>query len=108
MKKLILSIGLMILFTACKDPNEKFTGYLVAKEYTPAHMSNEKSKTVTFSSFAYVPTVPIHPSSSKPRKISEKWVWYIANKREVIQKQVSKKLFYSKKCGDKITIKRYK
>jgi hypothetical protein len=104
MKRLII-ITLLSTLISCVDPNEKFTGYIVAKDYTPEHMSDKSSKTISYSGLIILPHTVYH--KPQPRKIPEKWVFHIANKHETISKCVSEKVFNSKKCGDKITIKRY-
>ena len=90
---------LAVLFSGCVDDNETFTGYLVAKEYTPEHMSNESAKII---SYAAVITPP-----PTPYKVNAERVWFIANRNEVIQKSVSQQMFNTKKCGDKVTVKRW-
>jgi hypothetical protein len=102
MKKINI-LFLLLLFTSCVDENETFTGYLVAKEYTPEHMSDKKVKTYSYS----VIVVPPRPASPSPTKVKEKWVWFIANKNMVLERRVTKQLFNTKKCGDKVTIKRW-
>ncbi len=103
MKKLFLII-LSIFLIGCIDPNQRFTGYIVCKEYIPEHMSDRSPRIISYSS---VITVPHTTINNKPYKIKEKWVFYIANKKEIIIKSVSEKLFNSKRCGEKIKIKRY-
>lgn len=93
---------IMLILFGCFNKDKTFTGYLVAKEYTPEHMNTESQKTI---SYAILGT---HPMPMPPRyKIRAKWNWYIANRDEVIQISVSKEMFDTKKCGDKITIKRW-
>ena len=104
MKRLILILIISLLFFGCIDQNQTFTGYLVAKEYTPEHMSNESEKTVSYATI--VPYVT-HVNPPPPHKVDAKWVWYIANKNEIICKAVNKDVFDTKKCGEKITVKRY-
>lgn len=92
-------ISLLVFLAVIAGCNDgPFTGYLVAKEYTPEHMSTEPSETV---SFAIV--VP-RPVVTPPRKVHEKWVWYVANKDGVRSYEVTPCRFHTKKCGDKITM----
>jgi hypothetical protein len=97
-------IVLSVSLSSCVDENETFTGYLVAKEYTPEHMSNETPKTISYAGVIIVPK-PVQPPP--PYKVDAKWVWFIANKDEVITKNVSEKMFHTKKCGDIVTVKRW-
>lgn len=105
MRKLII-IALSVVLLGCVDKNEQFTGYLVCKEYTPSHMSNESVNSIEYS---YVPIHPIttHHPPPKPHRVEEKYTWYVANKHRVIERQVTKELFNSKKCGEKVTINCY-
>lgn len=99
------NIFLLALFSGCNSENEKFTGYLVAKEYTPEHMSNETPEKVIYAS-VIVPRI-VTPHVSKPHKVDAKYVWYIANKDIILSREVSYQMFNTRKCGDKITINRY-
>lgn len=82
--------------------NKPFTGYLVCKEHTPAHMSNQSPKTISYAA-VFRPVIIPH-SKPNPHKISEKYTWYIANKYSVREFAVSKTLFHSKKLGQKVTM----
>jgi hypothetical protein len=97
---------LAVVLSGCVDKNETFTGYIVAKEYTPEHMSNESEETISYAGF--VPVIPHHVTRPPaPRKVDAKWIWFIANRCGVIQKCVSQQMFDTKKCGDKVTVKRW-
>lgn len=100
MKKTLILLIAFILF-GCS--NEKFTGYLVAKEYTPERMCCDGTKTICYAGFLYVhiPTTHTH----RHQKLHADYYWYVANKCQVIKKRVSKETFYSKKLGSKIIIK---
>jgi len=103
MKKSIYLFLLAIMLCSCVDENETFTGYLVAKEYTAEHMSNETPKTLSYAA-VYIPMAHPH-TPPPPHKIDAQWVWFIANKDAIIERNVSEQMFNTKKCGDKITIK---
>lgn len=96
---------LAVVLSGCCDKSETFTGYLVAKEFTPEHMSNENVKTISYA--GYVPIVPHITPAPAPHKVDAEWTWFIANRNEVIQKCVSQEMFDTKKCGDKVTVKRW-
>jgi hypothetical protein len=83
------------------DKPKTFTGYLVAKEYTPQHMSNENERTVSYSVF--IPTV-VHNNPPPPHKVNSSFVWYVANKHQVISKNVDSLRFDTKKCGQLVTV----
>ena len=106
MHRLALAVASVFLaagLSGCVDESETFTGYIVAKEYTPEHMSNESAKTISYAAVIITPRVP---PRTPPHKVDAKWVWFIANKNRVIQKRVSQQMFDTKKCGDKVTVKR--
>ncbi len=91
-------IGLTVfMLCGCSPKKTNFQGYLVAKEYTPEHMSDESVETYSYA----VVAVPnnYHPSS-KPHKIEAEWVWYIADKYGVDRVNVHPNQFNTKKLGD--------
>jgi hypothetical protein len=102
MKKFISVILLPLFLYGCCDEKEIFTGFIVAKEYTPEHMSNQGSYPV---SYAVVVPIIAHPPA--PHKVYAEWVWFVANRDCVIRRCVSKEMFNTKKCGEKVTVKRY-
>jgi hypothetical protein len=74
-------IVLLIFFTGCVNEEDTFTGYLVSKEYTPKHMSNENKKTIIYNSLIPIVYVPhVYTPHSTTHEINEKWVWVIANR----------------------------
>lgn len=103
MKKILLSAFIAALFSGCDNRNEPFTGYLVAKEYRPERMSNEPVRLVDYAAFV-PPRVVTVPHSNTPQKIEAEWIWFVANKREVLPFRVSEQMFDTKKCGDKVTM----
>lgn len=104
MKKVLFILGLSLTLFSCINENEKFTGYLVAKEYTPERMCCDDTKTICYAGYVHVPRVVHQHHHSKQEA---QYYWYLANKNEVIKKAVTSKLFYSKKVGTKITINYY-
>jgi hypothetical protein len=102
---LLVSTLLSVVFISCVDPKEKITGYIVAKVFTPEHMSNESSKCVMYA--IVVPHTLFHSTPPKPHKVENSWSFFIANKDMVLEKKVSKSFFDSRKCGEKITMYRY-
>lgn len=102
---LFISTLLSVVFISCVDPKEKITGYIVAKVFTPEHMSNESSKCVMYA--IVVPHTLFHSTPPKPHKVENSWSFFIANKDITLEKKVSKSLFDSKRCGEKITMYRY-
>lgn len=82
-----------------------FTGYLVAKEYVPAHMSNQTVAPVRAAGVVIVPhPIHVHRTPPKPHRISAKWYWYVANKYEVVELQVDSARFNTHLCGEVVTI----
>lgn len=106
MKEIIVFLVIVvILFRLLPEPDPKreasFTGYIVAKEYTPAHRSNEVPKTV---SYAVTPIVPRIVTAPPPNFVANRWTWYVANKYEVKKFNVDSVMFFSCGCGDKVRI----
>ena len=104
--KLVLC-AVFFTLTSCIDESEKITGYLVAKEYTPERMCCDGTKTICYAGFTPVSRPVVVPHTHHHSKISAEYYWFIANKNEVVKKRVSSNLFYSKKLGTKVTMKRY-
>jgi hypothetical protein len=100
-----------VFFTLTSCIDEKITGYLVAKEYTPERMCCDGTETICYAGFTpvsrtvFVPHTHHHTHHHHSKRSAE-YYWFIANKKEVIKKRVSPKLFYSKKLGTKVTMKR--
>lgn len=102
---LAIFITLLSIMAYCESHSNKYmTGYIVAKEYTPEHMSNESEKVTSYASLLYVP-IHVPHASSHPHKVAESYVWYVANKNKTRRFRVSKGLFFSKKCGSKVVMK---
>lgn len=101
--KFIIATCLLIsvLSSCCMNKEKNFIGYIVAKEYTPAHMSNEAGRTIS-----YALIVPYIPPSPKPHQIESKFIWYVANKYEVLAFSVDTAKFNAKILGEKVTLKR--
>ena len=99
MKKIIL-IFIAISLLSCKQ-DEKFIGYVVCKEYTQSHMSNETGRVINYS--IVVPMQHVTPPPA-PHFVPEQYVFYIANKNEVQKRYVSKHLFFKIKLLTKIII----
>lgn len=95
MKKVLLIIAIASLFS-CEDEPKKIVGYLVCKEYTPEHMSNQNVPT---HNYATVIPRPVIVHQTPPHKIEAEYVWYIANKFETEKIRVNKSLFNKYKCG---------
>jgi hypothetical protein len=103
----LMLCAVFFTLTSCIDESEKITGYLVAKEYTPERMCCDDTKTICYAGFTPVSRPVVVPHTHHHSKRSDEYYWFIANKNEVIKKRVSPKLFYSKKLGTKVTMKRY-
>jgi len=110
MKKIIFGFILVLVFSSCSDG--PFTGYVVGKEHTREHMSNENVQTESVCSItAPTPTltyayIPVHVASHpKSHKVNESYVLYVANKHTLRQFNVSQKIFNQYHCGDQITLK---
>jgi hypothetical protein len=99
MKKLFFVL-LLITAASCNQEHS-FTGYLVAKEYTPEHMCHDNVKT---QSFAVVVPHVVHTPKHSHSKVEERYVWFVANKHRVREFKVSINRFHTAKCGDKVTM----
>lgn len=88
----VLAFVAIALLCSCNSHAEQktFTGYLVAKENKNTHQE--------------AGIVP--PLILPPRHLSKKtqYIWYVANKYEVIQHSVDSALFNQKQCGDLVTV----
>lgn len=102
----VFFIVMIALFTDCKPKSRTITGYLVAKEFIPKHMSNQPELIVNYSIVmpARAPIVTPHNSNSPVMLIKSKWVWYVANKYGVYVNEVDSNIFHTKCCGDTLTI----
>jgi hypothetical protein len=110
MKKFYLLL-IFILLLGCSD--KPFTGYIVGKEYTPGHWSNHKSNPIECSSFSH-PLHPLNPLNPVYRHnnnhtttvtyIKSKFIWYIANKKKLIKYEPDSLTFFTKNCGDTVTV----
>ena len=103
MRKFIAVLILPFLLCGCCDEKEIFTGFIVAKEYTPEHMSDQGVQTMSYA--ISVPVIVSHPPA--PHKVYAEWVWFVANRDCTIRRSVSREMFNTKKCGEKVTVKRY-
>lgn len=99
LKNIFLIALSCFMLVGCSDIDRTFTGYLVAKEYIPEHMSNETPKIHLEATF-----VPVPSTTMKPYKVEELYVWHIANKDRILHKIVTKEMFNSSKCGDKVAV----
>ena len=109
MKKVLFTLFACVTLLSCSEENKAFTGYIVAKEYTPEHMSNERAQTKSYSitstpRVVVVPHVPARPAP--PSKIRARYVWYVANKERVVSVEVTAQMFNVKKCGELVTVYR--
>jgi hypothetical protein len=103
--KIASILALVFISFSCKNKDEKFTGYIVAKTYINEHYDNQEPK---ITNYAWVIIMPVNVhSETKAKLISEQWIWHIANKDKIIRKSVTKRLFFTKKLGDKVTVNKY-
>lgn len=107
MNKLLIGILTFSMLLSCEGEKQKeFKGYIVAKEFTPEHRCHEDVKTVNYALISrpipvHVPHVPHVPHVH--HVIEAEYIWYCANKHQIIKRFVSKKEFHSKKCGQKVS-----
>ena len=94
---ILMSIACIIIpLTGCMPNKKTFTGYIVDKAYTHAHMSNEfPSKTFEA---AVIP--------SDPTPIEERYTIFVANRCSVQEFEVSESAFKSKSLGQRVIINR--
>lgn len=95
MKKIFVSF-LCVTLMACEPV--KFTGYVVCKEYTPGHMSNENVDPVQCA--VIVP----HAHPAPPHYVDPIWVVYVANRDRVESINVDSLRFTKIKLLQKITV----
>lgn len=103
MKYLII---LTILILSCSKKPESFTGYVVQKEYTPQHMSDQHVSNTVYAGVC-VPCITTSTRTRKPKAtlIKEAYRIYVANKDYIKKFYISKNLFNKINLGSKITIK---
>ena len=102
MKKILLLLLLMVVFTSCEE--KPFTGYLVHKEYVKYHMSNESPKITYEASLFGIVVVPhVHRPSQKPKFVPSEWKFYVANKYGVRTFKVDSLTYLKYKCGTRMT-----
>lgn len=105
MNKLLIGILTFSILLSCESEKQKeFKGYIVAKEFTPEHRCHEDVKTVNYALISRPIPVPVHVPHVH-HVIEEEYVWFCANKHEIVKKFVSKSTFYSKRCGQKVKFK---
>jgi hypothetical protein len=51
----ILLLIILIALVGCDRKGDKISGYIVHKQYTKGHMSNQEPQEVNYASFGYVP-----------------------------------------------------
>ena len=95
MKKLLIPIT--ILLASCGDTT--FNGYIVGKDYIPAGQCHDNRTIYNYCGIIVVPHPP-HVHKQEP----DEYIWYIANKHEVRNINVSKQNFNKKSCGDKVKL----
>lgn len=97
---------------SCTTSPPTCTGYVVYKEYTPAHYGTNNRK-IYYEAGFIVPTATTASTMSSARRARErreskyfpsKWVLYVANQYDVHQFSVDSLLYVTNKCGDKITL----
>ena len=98
---LILIVVILGVYTS--NPDKEFTGHIVAREYTPGHMCHSESKIYSLS-FVHVPHTSTRTTHHHKWEKS-KFIWFVANKNEVRNFYVDSLLFYTRKCGEKVTMK---
>ena len=94
-----LTVLAIIMLCSCQ---QEFTGYVVCKEYVPAHMDNQEPKTTQEAGIVYVPVVVAHHT---PELIKSQWFVYVANKDAVRQFEVDSVRYLHIKICQKITFK---
>ena len=93
----------VVIRVSCADGPTDFTGYIVAKEYTPGHMCHDDVKTVSYA-VVHVPIVH-HTTTHTHTWQPSTFIWFVANKNDIEQFSVDSVLFHSRKCGENVTMK---
>lgn len=101
MKKLLISIVLLLVFLGCET--KSFKGFLVCKEYIPGHMDNEQPY-IQQEAYMLVPIVP--PRRHVPKYVPSVWVFYVANKDCVKLFYVDSLKYQKYKVGQRIVMNR--
>jgi len=85
------------------QPKEPVKGYIVAKQWVKAHMSDKQA--VTVNEAAFVPVVHPAPKQPEPYSIKSEFAFYVGNKEGVSRVRVDSLIYFSYKCGDRIAFK---
>ena len=101
MKKLLISIVLLLVFLGCET--KPFKGFLVCKEYIPGHMDDEHAKTVQ-EAYVPVPVPVVYPRRHEPEYIPSEWHFYVANKDGVRDFRVDSLTYLRHKVGERIVM----
>lgn len=101
MKKLLISIVLLLVFLGCET--KPFKGFLVCKEYIPGHMDDEHAKTVQ-EAYVPVPVLVVYPRRHEPEYIPSEWHFYVANKDGVRDFRVDSLTYLRHKVGERIVM----
>ena len=99
MKKLLISIVLLLAFAGCET--KPFKGFLVCKEYIPGHMDDKHPKSIQ-EAYVYVPVV--HPRTHEPEYVPSAWKFYVANKHGVRVFSVDSLTYTKHKVGERIVM----
>jgi len=105
MKRLFRTVATLgIVATAavgCTCKPEQFSGFVVCKEYTPAHMSNKAPMTIQQAVF-----IPYHHVHSRPapHRIASRWTIWVANKHATHTLRVDSLTYTRIELGQRFTI----
>ena len=91
----------LFVLISCESKPKLFTGYIVHKEYQNTHMS-DKQPPVISQAIIVVPHPVVH-TPPKPHIEKGYWVWYVANRNEIVKHFVDSCHYNNKWCGQKIT-----
>ena len=96
---LILGILLLIAILGIRE-EQPFTGYVVGKEYIPAHLDNENPLSIHECIW-----IPVTPPVKIPQRVRSRFIIHVANKDALKHIDVDSMYFVARRCGEKITIK---
>lgn len=74
---LLLATNLFCLTACTPEEPHTYKGFIVHKEYVPAHMSNETPQTTQQASY-----MPIIHTAQSPHYVGSAWAMWVANKED--------------------------
>jgi hypothetical protein len=99
-----LLLSIFLFFYGCHRGQDNITGYIVCKEYIKSRGVDKEPEII--SEAVVVPTNFINKMEEPESGVSQFKLW-VANKNETQLIHIDSATWFSVKCGQKVTVKRY-